>query len=214
MRQLLACAVLSSVLICSAQASVISLGPIDLSGQGLGATDPLLTLQAPARATTETGSVAPVDGTTFGALNWTSASDVRVLFNATEPQNAAGESITIDQITFSFESSAGTLNLSNSSPLQFPKTNPGVGNSGFLLGLDAGQTLALAMFLQGTNIADVRFGISALLSAVAGGPETFSAVSQIPLPAAGWLLLSALLGLALLGRKKKTRSTEWHTSKT
>ena len=208
MRRTLACAVLSSMLICSAEANVISLGPVDLSGQGLGVTDPLLTIQATGGATVESGSVAPADGTTFGALNWTSASDVRVLFNATEPQSASGKSITIDQVTFSFETSSGsTLNLSNSSPLVFPETSPGVGNSGFLLGLDGAQTLALAIFLQGSNIADISFGLSAMLSSVAGGPETFSAISQIPLPAAGWLLLSALLGVALLARQRRVRST-------
>jgi hypothetical protein len=61
---------------------------------------------------------------------------------------------------------------------------------------------ALTVFLQGSNIADVSFGLSALHSVVAGRPETFGAISQSLFPASGWLLLSAMLGLALLGRQR------------
>jgi hypothetical protein len=203
MRRLVAAALVSGAIIWPAQASVISFGPIDLGGQGLGASDPLLTIHALKSATTETGTLSTLAGPTFGDLNWASASDVRLVFNATEP---AGNGITIDTITFSFESSSATLNLSNSAPLVFASTNPGVGNSGFLLGLDAAQTMLLATFLQfAPNVSDVRFGMTASLSDVAGGPETFSAVSQVPLPAAAWLFLSALAGLGLLGVRRRAR---------
>ena len=175
-------------------------------------SDPLLTLHATGGATTETGSLSPLLGPTFGSLNWTSAADVRLLFNAAEPQNAANKSIIIEGITLSFRSSAGnTLQLSSSAPLVFPETDPGVGNAGFLLGLDAQQQLALALFLQGAgNISEVTLGISALLSAAAGGPETFSAVSQVPLPPAAMLFVSALIGLDFWGGEGRGNDSTTH----
>lgn len=206
MRRLVACVALTAALICSAQANVINLGPIDLTGQGLGATDPLLTLHATGGATTEAGTLSASSGPTFSQLHWSSAADVRLLFNPTEPQTATDKSITIDTITLSFRSSGGaTLNLT-SGPIVFPETDAGVGNSGFLLGLDSGQLLTLATFLAGAgNIGDVRLGITAFLSGVAGGPETFSAISSVPLPPALVLFLSGLVGLGFLGRRKMLR---------
>ena len=207
MRRVSACVVLSLALICSAQASVINLGAFDLRGQGLGATDPLLTLQAKGKGTTKSGSLSLLDGPTFSELHWGSAADVKLLFNPTEPQNAANESITIDKITLSFRSSGGsTLDLSNTAPIVFSTTDPGVGKSGFLLGLDSAQLLTLAAFLQSVgSIGDVTFGITAELSDVAGGPETFSAVTGIPLPPAIVLFLSALIGLGLLSHRSMAK---------
>ena len=141
MRRVLASALLCYALIFPSHAAVISLGPIDLTGQGLGAADPLRTLHTTGHATTESG----VGGAAFGALQWGAASDVRVLFNASEP---GGNSITIDRITFSFQSGANILNLSNAAPLVFASTDPGLGKAGFLLSLDARQMAALALFLQ------------------------------------------------------------------
>jgi len=202
MRRMLASSLLTGLFICSAQASVISLGEVDLNGQGLGAANPILTLHAAGGATTESGAVS---GLTFSSLNWHSASDARILFNAAEP---GGDNITIDQISFTFQKpGGGALSFSNSAALQFPSTQPGIGNAGFFLGLDVAQTAALATFLQGVpNIAAVQFGLAAALSSVAGAAETFSPVSQVPLPPAVWLFTFALVGLGVLKRRMRRTS--------
>lgn len=200
MRRFLSSALVSLVLISGAHANVILLGEVDLTGQGFGNVEPLLSLQATGGATTESGSLSPLSGPTFGELAWNSASQVQLLFNATEP---SGNSINLDKVTLTFQSGGSQLSLWNENPITITDTNPGLGTAGFLLGLDAAQQLTLALFLSSLpNVSDVRLGLSALLSDVGGGPETFSAVSGVPLPPAVLLFLSALIGLGLLARQK------------
>src|SRR5262245_25572928 len=121
MRRLFACAALSAALISSAQGDVIKLGPVDLTGQGLGITDSLLTLP-----TTQTGSLP----------------DSRLVINPPEPKNRP--SITIEGIGLSFQSSADKTTQTGSlsdSRLFFNPPEPK--NADFLVGLDAQQLLDL-----------------------------------------------------------------------
>ena len=227
MRRLFACAALSAALISSAQGDVIKLGPVDLTGQGLGTTDSLLTLP-----TTQTGSDSrlvinppepknrPDSSITIEGIGLSfqrsadkttqtgSLSDSRVVVNPPEPKNKPDSSITIERIGLSFQSSADKTTqtgLLSDSRLFFNPPEPK--NADFLVGLDAQQLLDLALIPQGAgNISDVTLGISPLLLRGAGGPEIFSAVSQVPLPPAAVLFLSALIGLGLLSRRRWTHS--------
>lgn len=221
------CLLISAALVSPAPASVVNLGAFDVTGQGLGVSDPLLVLQATGGATTETGTLTPLAGPTFGDFGWTSAANVRLLFNAAEPQNAAGKSISIDTISLTFQSGANTKTFSNAAPIVFPETNPGVGNAGFLIGLDQLQSAQLAAFLAPIgDLSGVRLGISAFLSSVAGGPDFFRAIdctggvcgddntSPVPLPAGALLFLTGLVGLGTLSMRRRSEESEGNQTAT
>src|SRR5512133_2569344 len=85
----------------TSHAALISLGEQQFQGTGLGAVNTVLTLTSPGNSTTESGSVAFNGSTavttgdtlalnntpTLGTLGVTSASDLRIVFNAQEPGN-------------------------------------------------------------------------------------------------------------------------------
>lgn len=177
----------------SSQAALISLGEQQFQGTGLGAVNTVLTLTSPANSTTETGAVS-FNGTTsvtsgdtqalnntptLGSLGITSASDLRIVFNAQEPGNAAN-SITLDNLVLNIYGQGSTplfTSTSFTSPITFPTTQTGVGNSGVVFALDAADAAKAQASAFGNNFANNRIGLSASASSATGGPETFYALS-------------------------------------
>lgn len=201
-----------------AQASLVLLPAQDFQGTGLGAVNTILTLQSAGNSTNEAGSVGRVVGNpidvitgdastgasqtqtrTAAELGLTSASQLRVVFNALEPGNAAN-SITLNDLQLNIFSASGVL-LFNSAffaPISFSDTFTGAGNSGFVFGLDATQAATAQLLAFGVGFGTNRIGLSASLSNATGGFETFFVANapgqQVPEP--GSLLLA---GIALLG---------------
>src|SRR4051794_14947196 len=103
---------------------------------------------------------------TFGSLGITSASDVAVLFNATEP---GGGSANLTNLTFTVFSSTGTRLFSIDGAFDFPTTVPGNGSAGFVFTVDPQQQALLAPFIAPGNI----IGLGATLTDIFGGPESF-----------------------------------------
>ena len=106
----------------SAQASLVLVSPENFSGTGLGSVNTILTLASPASTSFESGSVAFGNVTTgnvmtgasqtqtrtLGDLGVTSASNLRVVFNAVEPGNGdAG--ITLSNLVLNIYSPTGTV---------------------------------------------------------------------------------------------------------
>jgi hypothetical protein len=206
----------------TASATLILLGPNPEGGTGLGTVETVLTLSSPGSSSNETGCVRPsgsgsttagcgfldasvmtgagqIGTPTLGAIGATSASNLRVVFNASEP---ASDSITLNNLVLSIYDSTGTVLFTSgpSGPFVFPTTFSGTGNSGFLFGLDATQAAQAQAAAFGTGFANNRIGLGASLSNATGGLETFfvAAVPQtVPVPDGG--SLSMLLGLTLLG---------------
>ena len=213
----------------TASATTIFLGPNPEGGTGLGSVLTVLTLSSPGSTSNETGCVRPsgsgstttgcgfVDanvmtgagqiGTpTLGEIGASSAADLRIVFNASEP---SADSIILDNLVLTIYNATGTQVLFTSGPsgpFVFPTTFPGTGNSGFLFGLDAPQAAQAQAAAFGTGFANNRIGLGATLSNATGGLETFFIARATPTQAvpdggaAAMLLGMALIGLAAARR--------------
>jgi hypothetical protein len=211
-----------------ASANLVSLGPVSLSGLGVGSLNTVLTLQSPGTTTTESGCVsAGVGGAlvtgptacsgghtggnetglnaTFSAapLGLTDMANLRIVFNASEPDS----SITLDELSVSFwdPATGSILDAKNTAgPVTFANTDPGAGNVGFGFALDASQA-AISNFVLAA-FPNLFIGISADLSGASGGPETFAigvagAASTVPEPGVNLLLGIGALGLVMLRKR-------------
>lgn len=199
----------------NANASLESLGQVDLGSSNLGNANTLLTIQSPGKSNTEIGSVgwngssSVTTGDTQSTNNTlslstlgASASNLRIIFNPSEPGNAAN-GITLNNLVATIYSSTGDAlwNSGTFSSVAYPTTDSG--KTGFVFGLDAPQAAEAQSFWDGAN----RLGLSASASNATGGHETFFAtsapVSPVPEPSTYLMLFS---GLALMMFKSRGRS--------
>jgi len=100
----------------------------------------------------------------------TSASDIGVLFNATEP---GGDEITVSDLTLKFYQN-NTLIGSIDGSQTFASSNPGNGVAGFVFRVDQAQTAYVNGLLAMGNI---QFALESTLTGSAGGPESFRIVN-------------------------------------
>jgi hypothetical protein len=229
--------ILSAVLLLSASgtafASLVPIGQVPESGAGLGAVQTLVTFQATGTESgcvgvTGTGAADPGEcpagiagGDEQAINNVYAAADVglmdftnlQLIFNASEPGNAAGQSITLDSLALVLYSSTGTQLAAYylAAPYFIPDVLPGTGNAGFGFELDAAQLLLANDVLE--NNPGLIIGAAATASGAAGGLETVSlrinedgggGPSEIPEPGTYALAISALAGMAAW-RKYQTR---------
>ncbi len=217
----------------SSYASLVLVAPENFQGTGLGSVNTILTIQ---NTGTETGSVSVgFNGTqdvitgdaktgnsqtqtrSISELGLTSASSLRVVFNAVEPD---GNSISLNNLQLNIFSSNGQV-LFNSGTFTsqlFANTFTGTGNSGFVFALDAQQAAAAQLAAFTGSFGTNRIGLSATASLAAGGNETFFVANSLSAPPGGITppasvpepTTVALLGLGLLGfaasRRKSANS--------
>jgi hypothetical protein len=216
----------------SAQASLVLLGPQDFQGTGLGAVNTILTMTSPGSTSNESASVGldltgaqAISGDalrgssqtqvrSISSLGLTSASALRVVFNAIEPGNAQN-SINLDNLVLNIYSPTGSVLFTSGafSAQGFPNTFTGAGNSGFVFGLDRTQAdAAQAAAFSGGSFGSNLIGLSASASSATGGPETFfvaaaptvstGAVPPVPEPQTYAMLMAGLALLAFISRRR------------
>jgi hypothetical protein len=215
-----------------ASATLVLQGPQNFQGTGLGAVNTILTIQSPGSSSFEAGAVGRTTGSatdvisgdamtgasqtqtrSISSLGVTSAADIRVVFNALEPGNEAGQRISLNNLQLSIYSPTGSL-LFNSgafTPIDFPDTFTGAGNSGFVFALDSTQAgqAQTAAFLGG-GFGSNLIGLTAAASDATGGFETFFVASgsggvttPIPEPETYALMLAGLGVLSFVARRRR-----------
>lgn len=143
---------------------------------------------------------------TLGSLGITSASQLVIVFDATEP---AGNLITVDQLVLKFYSSSGVLLQVHTlaAPVTFDTTTPGNGKTDYTFVPDAAQ----AQEAQAIVSPSARVAQESSLSQVKAGPESFLCASSerlgvtiasIPEPTSLALMGAELLGVMLLKLKR------------
>lgn len=187
----------------AAHASLVFLGTADLQGTGIGPVNTVLTMQSPGNETDESGSVGlnssgtqvtdgdVLTGTSqtqvrsFSSAGITSASNLRLVFNAQEPGPVGGpaNSITLSELELDVFTPAGSriFGSGHFTPHTFDATLTGVGNAGQVFGLDAAQAAQLQA-AAGTGLGSDLIGLEAEADNATGGPETFFVTSAAGLP--------------------------------
>src|SRR6476620_2341703 len=146
-----------------ASASLILAGPVDLQGQGLGATTTALTLQGQnGQSTTESGGitaggVATGDAKqgagqfevfTLAQLGITNASQLGIVLNLSENPNDA--TATVNSLSLNVFTSGGTsiTSFTTAQPYNVTQVSNGLGGSGIVFRLDQAQAASLQTILN------------------------------------------------------------------
>ena len=137
---------------------------------------------------------------TTGSLGITSASQIGVLFNATEP---SGDSVNVLDVTLKFYTSAGSFLGAIDGQQNFASSNPGNGVAGFTFVVDQAQQAQVNTWL-GTGGSGTTMALEATIGDFAGGPESFLVYNLAPIPEPQTYALM-LAGLAVIGFMAKRR---------
>ena len=217
-----------------ASADLIQLTDVQLTGQGIGATTTVLTLQN-GSPTTESGGVL-FNGTTFGdastgasqsttftfaTLGITNASQLGLVVNLSEPGSENPPSVTTassplatnanlaNAITLNVFSSTGTLleQFLSSTGLTLNQVAGGVGGSGIVFGLTPAEATELNATLAANAGIEV-FTVGATFANAEGGNDVIQAVSlspSVPEPSTWAMMILGFFGVGFLAYRRQSQ---------
>lgn len=146
---------------------------------------------------------------TLDEMGFKDASDIGLLFNATEP---GGDGLKIEDVTLKFYGSDGSLITAIDGQHEFDSTafETGNGKAGSLFSIDAEQQAHLNSTVFGLpDFSDIRIALESTISGAQGGPESWLAVNLgrsstggTPVPAPAGFGLFALAAAGLMSRRR------------
>lgn len=207
----------------SANAMLVYEGQADLQGTGLGAVSTVLSMQGKGNSGVETASVglaangladvvsgdaktgaSQTQTVPLASLGLSSASDLRVVFNPSEP--GSNSSITLQDLRLSIYSPTGTVLFSSGAfnAASFEQTQSGTGNAGLVFRLDDADAALAQAAVFGANAQGARIGLTATASNAQGGVESFYvAAAPVPEPASYAMLAGGLMLVGLAVRRRR-----------
>jgi PEP-CTERM motif-containing protein len=144
---------------------------------------------------------------TIGSLGITMASEIGILFNATEP---AGNSVNVTDLTLKFYSSTGTFLGAIDGSNNFPDSFAGNGVAGFVFRVSNDELSYVSGLLANgpSTIMALEASIGGINGAATGGPESFAivnvgAVTPVPEPGTYGLMLAGLAAIGFIARRRR-----------
>lgn len=207
-----------------ARADLVQLTDVQLTGQGIGSTTTVLTLQSPGSSTFESGGVS-ANGTptgdaqpgssqsttfTFGTLGITSANQLALIVNLSEPGSENPPTVVTDApytitLTGFTSSSATTPTFTASAPtnLTLEQIHGGVGGSGIVFALTNGEDTELNNFIASNP--NYVLSVFASFSSASGGLDVIQAghIAAVPEPSTWAMMMLGFAGLGFLAYRRK-----------
>ena len=142
---------------------------------------------------------------TTASLGITTASDIGILFNATDP---GGDGVNLLDLTLKFYNSAGTLLGAIDGSRTFTSTETGNGSAGFVFDVSSDELAYVNAILGGGG--NIYMALEATIGDAESGPESFTIFNlhsppNVPEPATWAMMLLGFGGIGLAMRRRRAK---------